>query len=146
MVQTRWTPQTIWIFSGTTISTDFWIVIIKLMMPMGSTFCSLNIMKSFGLVFVLMAVLSLRGTTIFLIFVEQICPGRAQINNFWTTVSILFQYGAFFTIERIGNSRSAAYYTSSLIGTVITFVTNSNQSTRTNIRVANNTFSITFLA
>jgi len=82
--------------------------------------------------------------SIFLPFVEKIRLRTSKIYNLWTSISIFFLNCAFFAIICITNTRSSTNHTSSLVCSIVTFITDSHQSARPHIRVTNNTFSITF--
>ena len=78
-------------------------------------------------------------------FVEEISLRAAQVNNLGTSIPILLLNCTLFTVICIRYSRSSTDNTSSLIRPVITFVTNSNESRRTNVWVTDDTLAITLL-
>ena len=81
----------------------------------------------------------------FLSFVEEIRLCTAQIDDLRTSIAILFGDCTFSTIIGIGTSRSSADHTSTLIGTIIAFITDANQRRRTNVRITNHTSTVAFL-
>ena len=61
-----------------------------------------------------------------------------------TSVSVFLLNCTLFAIISIADSRTSTNYASSLVTSIITFIAYSNQSTGSNIRIANYTTSITF--
>lgn len=63
---------------------------------------------------------------VFLALVEQIRFRAAQINDLRATIAILFLDRTFFAVIGVGNTRPTANYASTLIGTVVAFVANTD--------------------
>lgn len=81
--------------------------------------------------------------TIFLPFIKQISFCTAKINNLWASVSIFFLHSTLFAVICIWNSWAAANNTSSLIWSIVAFITDSNQGAWPYIGITDYTFSIT---
>lgn len=84
--------------------------------------------------------------TIFLPLVEQIRLGTPQVYNFRATIPVLLLLGAFFAVVSIRNAHSSTDDTPPLKGTIVAFIANTNEGAGPNVRVTNNTLTVTFLA
>ena len=75
-----------------------------------------------------------------------ICEQNQEIIQVYlrTSVSVFFLNSTLFAIISITDSRTSTNNASSLVTSIITFIAYSNQSTGSNIRIANYTTSITF--
>ena len=78
--------------------------------------------------------------------VEQVRPTSAKIDDLGTPVPILFQPCALGTIVSITYTRATADDTSSTVCAKIALIAYPNQGLRSDVRIANRTLSITFLA
>lgn len=81
-----------------------------------------------------------------LLLVEQVGSRASQVNDFRTSISILFQPCTLETIKSITDSFSTTYYAFVLVITEGTFVADSNKCSRSYVGVANWAFSIAFVA
>lgn len=75
-------------------------------------------------------------------FVEQVSLCRAQIDNLWATISVLFELGALSAVVSVRYPRAATNHTTSLEGTVITLIANTDKSRRSNVGITNDTSAV----
>jgi len=81
-----------------------------------------------------------------LLLIKQICPTRAQVNDLWTTIPILFQPCTLKTIERIANPFASAHDAFVLVVAKGTFVADAHKGCRSHVRVADRALAVAFVA
>lgn len=77
-------------------------------------------------------------------FIKQIRLGGSQIDNFGTSITILFLLDTFSTIIRIRNTHSTTNTTSTFEGTIIAFITDMRQHGRVYKGITNDTFAVAY--
>lgn len=83
---------------------------------------------------------------VLLSLIEQVRFGGSQVNNLWTAVSVLFLDRALLAVVGIRDTGSSTDDTSSLIRSVVAFIADPDQGTRTHVRVADDTLAVAFFA
>lgn len=81
---------------------------------------------------------------VFFAFIEQVCLRAPQIDNLWTTISILLLNGALFTVVGIGDSGAATDYTPALVRSIVTLITYADQGAGTHVGITDHTLAVTF--
>jgi len=81
-----------------------------------------------------------------LLLVEEIRPRTSQVDNFGATIAVLFQSCAFKAIKRIRNTLPTTYNTLVLIVPKRALIAYADQSSGSNVAVANGALAITFVA
>jgi len=66
-------------------------------------------------------------------FVEEVRSACSQIDNLWTAVSVFFQPRTFRAVVRVGDTWRTADDTAPSVSAEITFITNPNESFRSNV-------------
>ena len=80
------------------------------------------------------------------LLVEQIRPTTSQVDNLWTTISILFQSCTLEAVERVTDTFTTANDAFVLVIAERTFITDPNEGSRSHVGIANRAFAIAFVA
>jgi len=78
--------------------------------------------------------------------IKEISFCAAQINDFWTAISIFLLNRTLLAVICVGDSGAAVDDASALVRTIIALVADAHQGARPHIRVTNDTFSVALLA
>lgn len=84
--------------------------------------------------------------TVFFPLVKQIRTRAAEVDDLGAAIAVFFERNAFLAIVCITNARTSANDASSLVASVVAFITNANQRARLHIAVTDDTFTVTFFA
>lgn len=81
---------------------------------------------------------------LFFASIKQVCLRAPQIDNLWTTTSILLLNGALFTVVGMGDSGAGTDHTPALVRSIVTLITYVDQGAGMHVGITDHTLAVRF--